>query len=597
MGLWNQKTRGILVAVLVAGLFGASCTRKGGEQPGDKVMRYSTNGASTNLDPTQANTVYDSMVLSNIYDTLYTYKYLKRPYTLKPQIADGMPTVSKDGLTYTFKVQKGVRYADDPVFPEGKGREVVAEDFVYGMKRHFDPKSLSRNTWLWRDRIVGLDDWKKAGADYSKEVEGLRALDSHTIQIKLVKPFPQLVYTLAMVPSSFIPKEAVDKYGKEFSVKPVGSGPFQLQSFNTKKAVMVRNPNFREQVLNLKEEGYDEAKHGYTGIKALDGKKLPLLDRIELSFMKQPSARWASFTKGNEIQFTSIPVEQLDLVVQSKDPVVLKKSYSDKYHMQVAREFGIVYSNFNMDDPEVGYNKDPKRQARNKALRCAVRKAFNWPERIKRFYHGIGEAYPGFLVPGIDGYDPNLSRASITPDYAGAKKLLKDNGWTAENLPTLNYGGVSSVITKQFFEQFRGWMSKIGYPKNKIKFQSYATFGDYSKAMKARKVRFHGLAWSIDYPDAENLLALYYGPYESPGANSSNFKNKQYDALYRKAATMQPSPERSEIYKKMNKIIVDECVNISGFSRTGIYLWHKDLLIYPDRDVLGGGFFRYAGTK
>ncbi len=563
----------------------------------EKVFKYSENGVAANLDPTQANTIYDSMILKNIYDTPYTYLYLKRPYELAPQLAEAMPKVSKDGLTYTFTIKKGVLYADDPCFKDGKGREVVAEDFVYGMKRHFDPNTRSRNTWLWKDRIVGLDEWKEKGSNYAKDVEGLQAVDKHTIRIKLKKPYPQLLYTLAMVPAGFVPKEAVDKYGKEFGIKPVGSGPFRLESFNSKKAVLVRNPNYREEKLDLKAEGYHEAAYGRYGLKELDGQKLPIVDKVEVHFFDNPMPRWASFSKGSEIHSTAVPPELLKNVTSSTNPVKLKPEYDKKYNWKSATEFGLVYTNFNMDDPRVGYSSDPKQAEKNKALRCAIRKGFNWQERIRKFYYGIGEAFPGIIPPGIDGYDAAMSKESITNDVEGAKKLLADAGWTAKDLPVLEDGGVASTLNQQFFEQFRGWMLKIGYPREKIKALTYATFGDYSKAMKEKKILMHGLGWAIDYPDSENLLQLFYGPNESPGSNSSNYKNAKYDELFKKSSTMQPSPERTEIYKQLNKMLVDDCVTIAGFSRTGIGLWHKNVLMFPDRDVLGGAFFKYVGTK
>jgi oligopeptide transport system substrate-binding protein len=562
-----------------------------------KVFKYSENGVAANFDPTQANTVYDSMILKNIYDTPFTYRYLKRPYELAPQLAESMPKVSKDGLTYTFSILKGVKYADDACFEGGKGREVVAEDFIYGMKRHFDPATRSRNTWLWKDRIVGLDEWGKAGADYSKEIEGLKATDKHTIRIKLKKPYPQLLYTLAMAPAAFVPKEAVTKYGREFGIKPVGSGPYKLESFNTKKAVLARNATYREEKLDLKAEGYDEAVHGKYGLKEADGMNLPITDKVEVHFFDNPMPRWNSFTKGTEIQVAGVPPELLKTVTVSTKPVKLKPDLEAKYHNKVATEFGLVYTNFNMADPRVGHSPDPKQNEKNKALRCAIRKGFNWDERIRKFYYGIGEAFPGIIPPGIDGYDPNVSKESITNDVEGAKKLLADAGWTAKDLPVLEEGGVASTLQQQFFEQFRGWMLKIGYPREKLKQLTYATFGDYSKAMKERKVLLHGLGWAIDYPDSENLFQLFYGPNESPGSNSANYKNPKYDELYAKSSVMQPGSDRTAIYKQMNQMLIDDCVTIAGFSRTGIGLWHKNVVMYPDRDVLGGAFFKYVLVK
>ena len=105
--------------------------------------------------------------MTALYDTLYEYRYLKVPYELKPSLAAAMPEVSKDRLTYTIRLKKGVRFIDDACFKGGKGREVVAEDFVYSIKRHFDPAMRAQGSWLWQGRIVGLDEWKENGADYA----------------------------------------------------------------------------------------------------------------------------------------------------------------------------------------------------------------------------------------------------------------------------------------------------------------------------------------------------------------------------------------------------------------------------------------------
>ena len=561
-----------------------------------KVFKYSSPGTPTTFDTTQAGTKYSNTIVTAVYDTLYEYEYLKTPFTVKTNLAAAFPEISADGLTYTIKIKEGVKYSDDPAFADGKGREVLAEDFVYSLKRNFDPKNHSQGSWLWSGKIVGLDDWKKAGADYSKEVAGLKALDKYTIQITLTKPYPQLLYTLTMGYAGVVPKEAVDKYGREISIHPVGSGPFKLLSSNSTKTVLVKNPNYRHETFDLAASGYDPKLQGDSGIAALDGKTLPIVDRIEANWIKQSSARWNSFSKDDEIVNTSLQNEQIETVLLSKDPVQLKPEYAEKYNFKVSTEPGFVYNMFNFDDEYFGYSDNPKTNAQNKALRCSIIKSFDWPQRIDRFYLGLGKAYPGFIVPGTDGFDPEMDKSSITHDVAGAKKLLKDNGWTAKNLPVLYYPSVSSVKSKQFFEQYRGNLTKIGYPKNKIKFKPYATFGDFNKDVKQSKTQIIGMAWGLDYPDAENTLQLFYGPNRSPGSNSANYNNPKYNALYEKSSVMQPSPERTAIYKDMNKILVNDCVGIGSFSRTTINLWHKDAVMWPQEDVIGN-YFKYVDVK
>jgi len=560
----------------------------------EKVYHHSEDGAPRSLDPVALGDTYSSLLVTGIYDTLLEYQYLRKPYALKPNLSDGMPTISKDGLTITVKLKKGVLFHDDACFPGGKGREVVAEDVVYSLKRHFDPANSSRGRWLWNDRIKGLDEWGKNGADYNKPVAGLEIKDKHTLQIHLKKRFPQFLYTLAMGFAAVVPKESVAKYGKEISVKPVGSGPWKLAEFDNKKAELVRNKSYRDEFFDLEEHGYEEALHGYTGVAKLKGMKLPIMDRIEVSFMEQEAARWNSFTKGDEIQYGLLPVNQLEHVLESKNPVKLKKKFAEKYQMRAAREMGYVYVEFNMNSPEFGYDPDPKQNERKKALRCAMRKAYNWDARVKRMYHGIGEAFAGIIPPEVDGYDPAISRDSVTLDIAGAKKLLKDHGWNEKNLPVIFYSGVASVKHRQFYAQFRSWMSKIGYPKKKIRLKNFATFGDYIKAKSESQLSMHGLGWGLDYPDAENVLQLYYGPNKSPGSNSANYNNPEYDKVYEQALLLGPGPERAALYRKANQILIDDCVVISGFSRTRIHLWHKDLAMFPDRGALGN-YFKYVG--
>ncbi|HHQ14509.1 MAG TPA: hypothetical protein ENK16_05735, partial [Chromatiales bacterium] len=185
----------LIVVAILTGCNGAG--QSNAPQDTQRVYRHSMDGAPTSLDPVQAATVYAGVIASSLYDRLYSYKYLARPYELKPDLAESMPEISADGLVYTIHLKRGVHFIDDPAFEDGRGREVVAADVVYSLKRHFDPAMRPQGAWLWQGRIDGLNEWKAAGSDYDREVSGLRALDRYTLQIRLVRPFPQLVYTLS----------------------------------------------------------------------------------------------------------------------------------------------------------------------------------------------------------------------------------------------------------------------------------------------------------------------------------------------------------------------------------------------------------------
>jgi ABC-type transport system substrate-binding protein len=583
----------LLVSLAAAcGPAGPGPDRPGGA--GARVYRHSMDQAPTSLDPTQAANVYANHVVVNAYDTLYSYRYLARPYALKPNLAAALPEISADGLDYRIRLKPGVRFIDDPCFPGGQGREVVAQDVVYSLQRQFDPANQPQGAWFWSGRIAGLDEWKAAGADYDRPVAGLRAVDRHTLEIRLTRPYPQLTDTLAQGYSAVVPREAAEYYGKQLGVHPVGSGPFRVVAYDTARVVMVRNEHYRQEPVDLAAEGYDPATQAYTGVAAIAGRSPPFVDRLEIDFIGEPSAAWTSFTKGDEIQYSTLPVEQVDRVLASRDPVALRPEYAARYHLQARAEAGFVFTSFNMDFPEFGYHPDPERARRNHALRCAIIKAYDWEARNESWFFGLAEVFPGIIVPASPEFDPALDRASITRDVAGARRLLAEHGWTAANLPVLTYGTTSGVTERLFYEQFRAWLADIGYPPDKVVRKTYANFGNISRAWKRGELPLVAKGWGLDYPDAENTLQLFYGPNGSPGSNDANYRNPAYDALYEQTSVMLPSPERTALYQRMNRMVIDDCVAMTGISRTRIYLWHRDVIGVPDREIVGGFWLKYV---
>jgi ABC-type transport system substrate-binding protein len=583
-----------LVAAAIA--FGAGCQDPQEETPDKEqssIYRHSMDGAPTSLDPAQASNIYANMLVVNLYDTLYRYKYLARPYELTPNLAEELPQISADGLIYTIRIKPGVHFIDDPAFPEGRGRVVQAQDFVYSLKRHFDPETQAQGAWLWQDRIVGLDEWREQGADYNREISGLRALDERTIQIQLISPFPQLVHTLAQGFSAIVPREAVEYYGPEFKRHPVGSGPYRLHSFNSASAVLLGNERFRRSVFDLEEEGFDADSQGGLGLERLQGKSLPFTDRIEVEFIAEDASRWNAFIAG-ETDFIKVPVTQFDRVLQERNPPRLVSELQEKYHLAANLESGFVHTDFNMDDRRIGYHSDPVHDERNRALRCAIVKAFDWKRRNDVFYYGIGEVFPGIIPPSTPEFETGLDSAYVTHDPDGARDLLQDSGWTPDNLPTLEYGFPSSVTERQMFEQFRSFMTDIGYPPEKVRPLTFATYGDYARAFLNREVMLVTTGWTMDYPDAENTMQLFYGPNATPGSNSANYRNDEFDRLYRAAATLQPSPMRTTMYRNMNRILMNDCATISGISRTLILMWDRKVSMLPDRSFVGGFYFRFV---
>ena len=551
------------------------------------------DGAPASLDPAQAASIYANFIAVNLYDTLFRYKYLARPYRLQPNLAASMPEISEDGLRIIIRIKQGVHFIDDPVFDGAVGREVRAQDFVYSIKRHFDPSTRAQGAWLWQNRIEGLDSWKKAGSDYDIEVPGLRALDDYTVQVTLTRPFPQFVHTLTQGYSAIVPREAVEKYGQEFGSHPVGSGPFRLTGRDSVRAIMVKNPNFRQEPIDLANEGFDPATRINSDLQVLQGKTPPLVDQLEIEFIKEGAARWNAFSAG-EVHFIKVPASQFNRILSQRSPPVLNRQYDDLYQFEASSETGFVYTNFNMADERIGYHPDAGQNSRNHALRCAMVKAYDWQKSNETFFYNIGRVFPGVIPPTVPEYDVDGDNSYIQRDLQGARALLRANGWDEDSLPTLEYGFPNSVTERQAFEQFRSFMVDAGYPVSKIRPMIFATYGDYQRAYSQGKIALINSSWTMDYPDAENLMQLYYGPNAAPGSNSANYNNPQYDRLYETSVIMNESPQRTDIYRKMNQLLMDDCASITGISRTLLFLWDKKVIMKPDRSFLGGHFMRFV---
>jgi len=247
-----------------------------------------------------------------------------------------------------------------------------------------------------------------------------------------------------------------------------------------------------------------------------------------------------------------------------------------------------------MADERIGYHTDPEMNRRNHALRCAMVKAFDWKKRNEIFFYDVGRVFPGIIPPSVSEYDENGSTAYIQHDLQAARELLRANDWNEDTLPTLEYGFPNSVSERQTFEQFRSFMMDAGYPAAKIRPLIFATYGDYQRAYSQGKITLIYTSWTMDYPDAENLMQLYYGPNASPGSNSANYNNAKYNQLFETAASLGESPERTRIYREMNQLLMDDCVGFTGISRTLLFLWDKDVIMKPDRSFLGGYFLRFV---
>lgn len=558
----------ISTALLSALLVLCSCSKK--QDTKERVLNVTAPSDIKGFDPMMASDVGSAAQIAKIYEGLLTYHWLKLPYELIPNLAEEMPTISKDGLTYTFKIRKGVFFQDDAAFSNGKGRELVAEDFVYSIKRHADSKNQSTGWWLFDGKIQGLNAWREKYAklptvNYDEEVEGLKALDKYTLQFKLAKVFPQFLYALAMPFSYVVAKEAVEKYGKEFINHPVGTGPYVLPVFDQgKRLVFTKNPTFREKFYPT--EASSEFKHMLVDA----GKKLPFLDKIVVDVMVESQPAWLKFNKG-EVDYLSIPKDNFSTTIVDNK---LSKEMLDKgISLAITPALDVYFYGFNFDH----------KIFQNINLRKAMSLAFDQAQLNKLFYNNTGVPAESSAPPGVAGNIPGFKNPWKGPNLELAKKMLAQAGYPdGKGLPEITLDTFSSTSARQKAEFFQKQMEKIG-----IRIKVVTNLNPELQAkIKKRSVMMIDYGWIGDYPDTENFLQIFYGPNSAPGANSANYNNPEFNRMYEVVAKMQDSPERTKLYEEANMFLANDVVAIFTVHTQSYMLQQKWVRNYHDSDFI-----------
>ena len=540
-----------------------SCSKRGAEE--GKVLNLTTGAEVKGMDPIYTNDGPSVDEVARVYEGLLQYHYLKRPYELIPNLADGMPLISKDGRVYKFKIKKGVYFHHDKIFPEGKGRELKASDFVYSIKRLADPKLQSRGFWTIDKKIVGLNEWmernsSKDKVNYEEEVEGLKATGPYELQFKLTKPSAQFLYVLAMPFSFVVAREIVEAHGDNFINHPVGTGPFVLKRFSqSSKIVYEKNPNFREKYFPG-EEGNAE-------------KRLPLIDKIVVHIIKESQPRWLNFQKG-KIDYISIPRDNFESAI-TPDHRLTEELKKKEIELLITPALDVTY---------VAFNHDLKLFS-NVDLRRAMMLAYDVNKGNKLFYNNTALQAQSIIPPGVAGYDENFQGPYRKFDMDKAKVLLKKAGYPGgKGLPEITYDCFNSTIARQQGEFFKKQMKEIGIDI-KVRTGPWPVFLD---KINKRKIMTFSISWMADYPDAENFLQLLYGPNRSPGANGSGYNNTWFNGIFEQARAMTDPVGRSKLYRKMNEFAADQVPWVFGFHRQNFVVKQSWLKNYIPSDFDAG---------
>jgi peptide/nickel transport system substrate-binding protein len=579
----------ILLLLSAFMIFSFSCAKKdASDNDGIMKMNVPLRLEIKGLDPAQANDLYTHTVISQVYESLFQYSYLERPFKVEPLLAESMPEFSDDKLTCTIKIKKGVLFQDDPCFKEsgGKGRELTAKDFIFSFKRIADKRVNSNGWWIFKNHIKGLDEFREKSPDskgmdiYDEEVEGLSAPDDHTLVIQLKDKYPQLKFVLTMSYSCVVPREAVEMYGEEFINHAVGTGPFKLDKWVRKsKIVFIRNPAFRGEA--FPSEG--TAEDMKAGFLTDAGKNIPFLDKITFRIMKESSVMWLEFMAGN-FDKSGIPKDNYSgAITDSKD---LKNELKEKgITLWKTPRLDLTYVAFNMVDPLLG---------KSLALRQALSLSLDVEQIIPNLYNNRAIRAMGPVPPGLAGYDPDfmnpLSEFNMDEAKEKLKEAKKELGLSPDDEITLTYDSQSNDTTSRQMDEFMVESFKELGINMKYNVNTWPQFLD---RIKNRKGQVWGSAWGADYPDAENFLQLLYGPHSSPGDNSANYSNPEFDKLYKQASNMEDCTERTEILKKMVKIVTEDCPWIFCTHRIGFALNHAWLKNYKPHDLAVNTFKYY----
>jgi ABC-type transport system substrate-binding protein len=546
-------------AALLAGGVAAQTTTAAAPS---KVLRYAFPVAETGFDPAQVSDIYSRIVTAHIFEAPLSYDHLARPYKLKPSTAVAMPEISDDYKTFVFRIKPGIYFADDPAF-NGKKRELVAADYVYSLKRVYDPKFKSPGQQSLEDEgIIGLqalrDEALKTGKpfDYDREVEGLKTLDRYTFRVKLRESRPRHLYlwTARDVGAAAVAREVVERYGDKIMEHPVGTGPFRLVTWRrSSQIVLERNPNYREDLYDAEPSADDAA--GQALLQRLKGKRLPMVDRVELSIIEQSQPRWLSFLNGEQSFIERVPNEFIDQAL----PAGQLAPHLAKRGVQAHRAPGsdVTLLVFNMENAIVG-GYTPQQVA----LRRAIALGNNVDREIQLARRGQAIRAQSMMTPFTTGYSAERRTEMSEYNPARAKALLDLYGFVDKNgdgwrerpdgsplaIEMLTQSDASS---RQLDELFKKDMDALGL-RLVLK---VAQWPENLKSARAGQFVTWRVGSSAASPDGQGALERDYGPSTGKG-NLARFQLKAFDAIYERMKALPDGPERLALFDDATKLIV-----------------------------------------
>lgn len=648
-----------LVGMIWLGLALAGCNNSpypDGAAAANTLYSAFTERSPRHLDPTASYWNNETPFTYNIYEPLYGYHFLKRPYQLAPKTALELvtpqyldhtgrvlpadaPGASVAESVYEIRIRPGILFQPHPAFAvDGQGRhlyhhlspaeladkdsplafaeqgtrELVADDYVYAIKRHTTTRITTPISGIFSEYVIGLKDYAelirkedaklRQGLDPAQldkpfldfrrwPLAGASAPEKHLLRVRIRGKYPQWKYWMAMTFLAPIPWEADAFYaqtgmarnGMSLDRWPVGTGPYMMvESVQDRRHVLQRNPNYRGVPFPCDGSEADRA----AGLLADCGKPTPFIDRLVFQIEKEGVSLKAKFRQG----YLDVPQLERDdwgsaLAVEMEDSDDIQREYTEKgFRLPRFVDMNMYYIGFNMLDPVVGMGQSPEQRQRNRKLRQAIAIAIDWDEHSRIFPKEAGETAMAPLPAGLfgsrhgkqEGINPVTHRwvdgKALRRPIEDAQRLMVEAGYpdgrdAASGKPlVLNYDfyGAPTPERKAEFDWLIKQFAKIG-----VQLEIRATDNNqFQDKVRRGKHQIYMSGWLADYPDAENFLFLLYGPNsksKSDGENTSNYENPEFDARFNRLKFLDDGPAKQALIDEMVTILQEDAPWSWGF--------------------------------
>ena len=525
---------------------------RGAPAGGAKVLRI-VMPSETAFDPARAGDIPSLLVISHLYEPLFGYDPLARPVKMIARAAAALPEVSDDYRTWTVRLRPGQFFVDHPAFG-GRPRELTAADFVYSLKRYADPATKSPG-WSALEQlgILGLAGLRKqalerrAPFDYDTPIEGLSAPERYTLRIRVAEGRPRLAEQLAGSATGAVAREVIEAHGDGSGEHPVGTGPFRLAQWRRSSLIVLeRNPRYRDARYRAHPAEGDE--DGQRIAARLAGRRLPMVDRVEISIIDESQPSWLAFLNG-ETDYVIVPDEFVPLAVPGgRLAPYLARQGVQAHFLTLPATF---YTMFNMEHPVVG-GYAPHQVA----LRRAIALGIDVQREIRLIRNGGALPAQSTVAVHLSGYDPVFRCEMSAYDPARARALLDLHGYRDRNgdgwreLPDgqplrLEMATQPTHTARLLDELMSRDMKALGL---RIEFQP-ALWQTQYKAARAGKLMMWSAMGRAGSPDGLQGLHRYDGA-ASGGLNLSRFNLPEMNRLIQRLSALPDGPEREALFRQ-----------------------------------------------